>query len=125
MTWILILAIIVSLLLMLVILVQNPKGGGLASNFSQGNQIFGVEKTTDIVERITWIGAIVIVVISLVAASYNGQRSKAAGSQPAAEETSLPDVKAPRSTQLTKSVNHLIKKEVAGDLFFLFSISIA
>ena len=40
MTWILILAIIVSLLLMLVILVQNPKGGGLASNFSQGNQIF-------------------------------------------------------------------------------------
>lgn len=99
MTWILILAIIVSLLLMLVILVQNPKGGGLASNFSQGNQIFGVEKTTDIVERITWIGAIVIVVISLVAASYNGQRSKAAGSQPAAEETTLPDVKAPRSTK--------------------------
>ena len=99
MTWILILAIIVSLLLMLVILVQNPKGGGLASNFSQGNQIFGVEKTTDIVEKITWIGAIVIVVISLVAASYNGKRPRAAGNQPAAvEETALPDVKAPKTT---------------------------
>ena len=53
MTWILIIGAIISILLMLVVLVQNPKGGGLASNFSQGNQIFGVEKTTDIVEKIT------------------------------------------------------------------------
>ncbi|MEY3965385.1 MAG: hypothetical protein RL263_554, partial [Bacteroidota bacterium] len=58
MNLILILAAIVSILLILVILVQNPKGGGLASNFSQGNQIFGVEKTTDIVEKVTWGGAI-------------------------------------------------------------------
>jgi preprotein translocase subunit SecG len=97
MTWILVLAIIVSLLLMLVILVQNPKGGGLASNFSQGNQIFGVEKTTDIVEKITWIGALVIVVISLVAASYNSKRSSASKTKQAVEETKLPDVKAPKA----------------------------
>jgi preprotein translocase subunit SecG len=97
MTWILVLAIIVSLLLMLVILVQNPKGGGLASNFSQGNQIFGVEKTTDIVEKITWIGALVIVVISLVAASYNSKRSSANKATQQVEETKLPDVKAPKA----------------------------
>jgi preprotein translocase subunit SecG len=72
MNWILILAAIVSILLILVILVQNPKGGGLASNFSQGNQIFGVEKTTDIVEKVTWGGAILIVIVSLIASSYNG-----------------------------------------------------
>jgi preprotein translocase subunit SecG len=59
---------------MLVVLVQNPKGGGLASNFSQGNQIFGVEKTTDIVEKITWGGALLIVLVSLVAASYNSTK---------------------------------------------------
>ncbi|MBM3399077.1 MAG: preprotein translocase subunit SecG [Bacteroidetes bacterium] len=70
MTIILVLGIIVAILLMLVILVQNPKGGGLASNFSQGNQIFGVEKTTDIVEKITWGAAILIFVISLLAASF-------------------------------------------------------
>jgi preprotein translocase subunit SecG len=95
MTVILVLAIIVAILLMLIILVQNPKGGGLASNFSQGNQIFGVEKTTDIVEKITWIGAIVIVVISLAASSYNGAKknSKAA---PAKSDVNLPDVKAPK-----------------------------
>ncbi len=74
MTFILILGIIVAIILMLVVLVQNPKGGGLASNFSQGNQIFGVEKTTDIVEKVTWAGAILIVLISLVAASFNGSK---------------------------------------------------
>ena len=77
MTWLLIIAIIVSILLMLVILIQNPKGGGLASNFSQGNQIFGVEKTTDIVEKITWIGALLLVVISLAAASYQNVKKPA------------------------------------------------
>jgi preprotein translocase subunit SecG len=96
MTWILVLAIIVSILLMLIILVQNPKGGGLASNFSQGNQIFGVEKTTDIVEKITWIGAILIVVISLIAASFNSNKSQAARKTDAASEVSLPDIKAPK-----------------------------
>ena len=95
MNWILIIAIIVSILLMLIILIQNPKGGGLASNFSQGNQIFGVEKTTDIVEKITWIGALVIVVISLVASSYNSKRS-AVSQQTQTEEVELPNVKVPK-----------------------------
>lgn len=92
MTWILILGIIVSILLMLVVLVQNPKGGGLASNFSQGNQIFGVEKTTDIVEKVTWIGALIIVLISLAAASFNSVRKgKARGAAPAKTEN-LPQI---------------------------------
>ena len=95
MNWILIIAIIVSILLMLIILIQNPKGGGLASNFSQGNQIFGVEKTTDIVEKATWIGALVIVAISLVASSYNSKRS-AASQQTQTEEVELPNVKVPK-----------------------------
>lgn len=95
MTWILIIGIIVSAMLMLVVLVQNPKGGGLASNFSQGNQIFGVEKTTDIVEKVTWGGAILIVVVSLIAASYNGTKRQQAKPQTEQSE-SLPDVKVPK-----------------------------
>jgi preprotein translocase subunit SecG len=99
MTWLLIIAIIVSILLMLIILVQNPKGGGLASNFSQGNQIFGVEKTTDIVEKITWIGALLLVVISLAAASYMNVKkpSKANNATPAAaQDIKIPDIKVPK-----------------------------
>lgn len=96
MNWILIIGIIVAALLMLVILIQNPKGGGLASNFSQGNQIFGVEKTTNVVEKITWGGALLIVVISLIAASYNVEKTKKnnRGKAPADKSAPLPDVKA-------------------------------
>ncbi len=93
MTWILILGIIVAVLLILVVLVQNPKGGGLASNFSQGNQIFGVEKTTDIVEKITWGGALLIVVISLAAASFNSaKKGNRGGSKPATKTEALPQI---------------------------------
>jgi preprotein translocase subunit SecG len=70
-TFLLVIAIIVSILLMLVVLVQNPKGGGIASNFSAGNQFLGVAKTTDIIEKITWGFAILIIVISLLTSSYN------------------------------------------------------
>lgn len=96
MNGILIIGIIAATLLMLVILVQNPKGGGLASNFSQGNTLFGVEKTTNVVEKITWGGALLLVVISLIAASYNSEKTKAPNRAKANTEqgTALPDVKA-------------------------------
>ena len=46
-----ILAVIVAILLVLVVSIQESKGGGLASNFSASNQIMGVRKTTDVVEK--------------------------------------------------------------------------
>jgi len=59
--------IICAILLILVVLVQNSKGGGLASNFSQGNQVMGVKKTTDFLEKATWTLAICLAVFCLVA----------------------------------------------------------
>jgi preprotein translocase subunit SecG len=97
MTWILIIGIIIAIILMLVVLVQNPKGGGLASNFSQGNQIFGVEKTTDIVEKITWGAALLIVVVSLTASSYMGSRSKQAKTPTEKPVESIPQPKIPKN----------------------------
>jgi preprotein translocase subunit SecG len=64
-TFITILIAIVCVLLILVILIQKPKGGGLASNFSGGSQIMGVKKTNDLVERMTWTLAIVLFVLSM------------------------------------------------------------
>jgi preprotein translocase subunit SecG len=51
-----ILMMIVAILLILVILIQNPKGGGLSSEFGGGatSQMFGVQKTGDILEQLTW-----------------------------------------------------------------------
>ncbi len=55
-----VLIFIVCILLILIVLVQNSKGGGLASSFSSSNQIMGVRKTTDFLEKATWTLAIAL-----------------------------------------------------------------
>ena len=49
-----ILVLIASVLMCLVVLIQESNGGGLASGFASGNQLMGVRKTTDVIERVTW-----------------------------------------------------------------------
>lgn len=61
-----VLVIVVSILLILIVLVQNSKGGGLASNFSSSNQVMGVRKTTDFLEKATWTLAAAVLVLSFV-----------------------------------------------------------
>ena len=61
----LIIAIIVCVLLGFIVLIQNPKGGGLSSNFSSSSQLMGVQKTGDFLEKGTWILAITLMVLSL------------------------------------------------------------
>ncbi len=65
-TLITVLLVIAGILLILIVLVQNSKGGGLASNFSSSNQIMGVRKTADFLEKATWTLAILILVFSIV-----------------------------------------------------------
>ncbi len=75
-TLITVLLVIASVLLILIVLVQNSKGGGLASNFSSSNQIMGVRKTADFLEKATWTLAIMILVFS-IAGSLTIQRANA------------------------------------------------
>ena len=58
-----VLIFIICLLLVLIVLVQNSKGGGLASSFSSSNQIMGVRKTTDFLEKATWTLASIMMVL--------------------------------------------------------------
>ena len=67
-TLISILILIVCVLLSLVVLVQNSKGGGLAANFSSSNQFMGVRKTADFLEKATWTLAGSLVVLCMLAA---------------------------------------------------------
>ena len=61
------LAIVSAILLILVVLAQNSKGGGLSSQFggSGASNLIGVKKTGDVLERLTWGFAIAIIVFSL------------------------------------------------------------
>lgn len=62
-----ILIILVCGLLILVVLVQNSKGGGLSSSFASNNQIMGVRRTADFLEKTTWGFAIALFALSLLA----------------------------------------------------------
>ena len=62
------LIVLAALLMCFVVLIQNSKGGGLSSSFAASNQIMGVRKTTDFIEKLTWGLAAFMVVISIFAA---------------------------------------------------------
>ena len=63
-----VLILVVSILLGLIVLVQNPKGGGLAANFTgSGSQFMGVRQTADFLEKASWSLAVALLVLSLTA----------------------------------------------------------
>ena len=63
--FLIILIILICLLLIAVVMVQNSKGGGLASDFSSSNQIIGVQRTGDFLEKATWYLTIALIVVTL------------------------------------------------------------
>ena len=64
-TLFIVLIIIVSILLALIVLIQNPKGGGLSSGFAGGSNLMGVQRTGDFLEKGTWTLIILLMVFSL------------------------------------------------------------
>jgi preprotein translocase subunit SecG len=69
-TFISILIVIVSLFIVLIVVIQNSKGGGLAAGFASSNQVMGVRKTTDFLEKATWWLAGSLVVLCIVATIF-------------------------------------------------------
>lgn len=61
-----VLTVLVSLLLIVVVLVQKSKGGGLSSSFAGSNQIMGVRRTNDFIEKATWTLAAIIGLLSIL-----------------------------------------------------------
>ena len=67
-----IVTILAAVLLILIVMVQNPKGGGLDSSFGNVNQLGGVAQSTETIEKITWYLASFIAILSLVTAMNFG-----------------------------------------------------
>ena len=63
--------VIAAVLLTLLVLVQNSKGGGLAAGFSSGNQVMGAPKTADFLEKASWTLAAIIIALSILAVGFN------------------------------------------------------
>ena len=69
-----VLIVIVAVLLIFIVMIQNSKGGGLAAGFSSSNQVMGVRKTTDFLEKATWSLACTMVVLCVLAAVFVPKR---------------------------------------------------
>lgn len=74
-----VLIVIAAILLTLLVLVQNSKGGGLAAGFASGNQVMGAPKTADFLEKATWTIIALIVFFSIAAVGFSaGQKAAVA-----------------------------------------------
>jgi preprotein translocase subunit SecG len=74
-----VLVIIACFLQILIVLVQNSKGGGLAANFTSAGQTMGIRKTADFLEKSTWTLAVAILVLCVVATAaipHGGDQQK-------------------------------------------------
>ncbi len=92
-----ILVIIASVILGLIVLVQNPKGGGLSSSFGGfGNQIMGVKQTTDVLEKGTWLFAAIVGILCVVSPAFIPKDG--AGSAPNKEYQEKINTKTPAAT---------------------------
>ena len=68
------LAVVIGILLILLVISQKSKGGGLASGFSSPNNVLGVTKTTDFVEKATWTLAAILVVLCVAAVGFKTKK---------------------------------------------------
>ena len=90
-------SIITAVLLIIVVLAQNPKGGGLSSQFggSGASQLMGVKKTTDFLEKATWTLAIVLMLLTM-SSKFAFQPNSGSLTSPAIEraqeENQLPSI---------------------------------
>lgn len=88
MVFISILVIIICILLVLVVLIQNPKGG-LDSAFSTNNQVMGVRKTTDFLEKATWTLGVLLVVASIASATLMSNSTVVTSDDEAGEQSKM------------------------------------
>lgn len=97
-----ILIVLASVILSMIVLVQNPKGGGLAGNIAGfSNQFMGVKQTTDVLEKGTWIFAAVIGVLCMVSVMFIRGNATTAADRNEAAGAPAPVQKAPVTTPNT------------------------
>ena len=90
-TFLVILAVITAILLAIVVLIQESKGGGLASNVSGANSVLGVRQTTNFIEKATWTLAALLVVFSVATSFF----AKSSAQDPSDVITNMPTTTVP------------------------------
>ncbi len=106
---------ITAILLVLVVLAQNSKGGGLTSQFggSGASQLMGVKRTTDLLEKITWGLAIALVILTLstklIIKEPTQQGITSPNIEKAQEKTNLPGINPNLNDSGSQAIDSLTK----------------
>ncbi len=104
-TLLMVLIMIASILLTIVVMAQNPKGGGLSSTFGGASSAqFGVQRTNDFMEKATWTLGATIIVLILISVVITGKPSQAAPATQQPLKKEAPAQSAPASSQSTTPV---------------------
>ncbi len=105
-----VLVLLACLFQILIVLVQNSKGGGLAANFTSAGQTMGIRKTADFLEKATWTLAASVLILSLVATATIPKKTREASPRTSIEEAvnpreipTLPTAVPPASSTTTGS----------------------
>ncbi len=86
-----ILLVVTSIVLGLIVLIQNPKGGGLSGTFGGfSNQLMGVKQTTDVLEKGTWIFAAVLGILCMVSPAFIPKGTASIQNNKTIEDLSIP-----------------------------------
>ena len=107
------LILVVCFLLILVVMVQNPKGGGLSSSFGGGaQQMGGVQKTTDFLDRSTWVLATLLLALILLSNfSLNSSQNSVDAESKLLDSNTLEEI----STETIPEVIPEVAPEAAAD----------
>ena len=84
-TFLIVLILIASVLMVLAVLVQSPKSG-MASNFGASNQVMGVRQTADFLEKFTWGAAATVLALSLLSVVFIENKATVSSVDEAAAE---------------------------------------
>ena len=99
-----ILVLLASIVLGLIVLIQNPKGGGLSGSIAGfSNQFMGVKQTTDVLEKGTWLFAAILSVLSIVSILFISSASTGTGNKALQDinTSTVPTQQAPANQQQT------------------------
>jgi len=105
-----ILVILASVILGLIVLIQNPKGGGLTSGFGGiGNQLMGVKQTTDVLEKGTWLFAAIVGLLCILSPMFIPK----SGGSSSVNDDLIKGVSAPKQ-QVTPPANNNVTTPMPG-----------
>ena len=89
---------LIYLLLVLAVLIQNPKGGGLASGFQSGAQVMGVRRTADFLEKATWTLAVAILLLSVLSTTLHKSGTSGTEGEASATKDKATEMQTPAPT---------------------------